>query len=107
MAREWTADDTKYFLRILLKRHGKKCHYCGIETCLSSEIPKKAKSTAERRMMHAMEARRITIDHVIPISKGGKEFDVDNMVIACLKCNRQKGARFPKAFARNKKRRDV
>lgn len=32
-----------------------------------------------------------TIDHVIPISRGGNKFDESNCVIACAKCNQRKG----------------
>jgi 5-methylcytosine-specific restriction endonuclease McrA len=31
-----------------------------------------------------------TIDHVIPISKGGKIYDVNNCVVSCKKCNNKK-----------------
>ena len=33
---------------------------------------------------------RITLDHVIPVSKGGKETDEGNVVIACYGCNQRK-----------------
>jgi len=31
-----------------------------------------------------------TIDHVHPISKGGKKYDPDNCVVSCQKCNQNK-----------------
>jgi 5-methylcytosine-specific restriction endonuclease McrA len=38
----------------------------------------------------------MTIDHVIPKSKGGK-FDWNNLVTSCEKCNQKKGDRTPEA----------
>jgi len=40
-------------------------------------------------------ASDLTLDHVIPISRGGKT-TWDNVVTACKKCNRKKGGRTPK-----------
>lgn len=37
----------------------------------------------------------LTIDHVIPRSRGGKD-TWDNVVVACLRCNVNKGSRTPK-----------
>jgi len=31
-----------------------------------------------------------TIDHIIPVSKGGDEFDYNNLAIACRPCNERK-----------------
>ena len=31
-----------------------------------------------------------TVDHFFPISKGGDEYNYDNMVVACHKCNQKK-----------------
>lgn len=38
--------------------------------------------------------RELTIDHVMPTSRGGADW-WDNAVSACVKCNRKKGARTP------------
>jgi 5-methylcytosine-specific restriction endonuclease McrA len=37
----------------------------------------------------------LTIDHVLPVSKGGKT-DFDNCVACCKSCNNHKGARTPR-----------
>ena len=37
----------------------------------------------------------LTIDHIIPRSRGGKD-EWDNVAVACLRCNVSKGARTPK-----------
>jgi len=53
---------------MIYKRDGHKCQYCGA-------------------------TRRLTIDHVIPRSKGGKD-TWQNLVVACSKCNTLKGDKF-------------
>lgn len=57
------------------------CHYCAIEIhysdqCFHGEIPPEDLAT---------------IDHVIPLSKGGSNH-VSNLVWSCRKCNEAKGA---------------
>ena len=37
------------------------------------------------------------IDHYMPLSKGGRH-ELDNLVIACVLCNRRKNARHPEEF---------
>ncbi|MGK7918613.1 MAG: HNH endonuclease [Trichodesmium sp.] len=53
----------------VLKRDHHRCQYCGT-------------------------TKRLTLDHVIPRSKGGKH-SWDNVVTACEKCNATKGNRTP------------
>ena len=50
---------------MIYKRDGHKCQYCG-------------------------STRRLTIDHVLPRSKGGDD-SWNNLVVACSKCNTVKG----------------
>ena len=33
-----------------------------------------------------------TLDHLIPQSKGGKKYDVNNVVVSCFECNNKKGS---------------
>lgn len=54
----------------ILRRDGHKCGYCG-----RGDLP-------------------LTIDHIVPKSKGGDE-SWDNLVSACLPCNNRKGNRNP------------
>ena len=49
----------------IYRRDGNKCQYCG-------------------------STKHLTIDHVIPRSKGGTE-DWENLVVACSQCNTRKG----------------
>lgn len=65
------------------------CAYCGASGLNSvlSENPTKA----EFRVL-------ATIDHVVPISKGGGKFDKDNVVVACYPCNQEKSNKLPPYF---------
>jgi len=54
------------------------CRYCGKRDLLK-EVPDKSK--------RAMQA---TLDHIVPLSKGGDKFSKDNIVIACYPCNSKK-----------------
>lgn len=55
--------------REVLRRDHHSCQYCG-------------------------STKQLTLDHVIPVSKGGKH-SWDNVVTACEKCNQRKGDRTP------------
>ena len=58
---------TPDWLRVLvLSRDGFLCHYCGLPAG--------------------------TVDHVLPRAQGGMD-TADNLVAACMTCNRRKGAR--------------
>jgi 5-methylcytosine-specific restriction endonuclease McrA len=46
----------------------KTCHYCGVKT------------TTKNRQL----------DHIIPVASGGTN-EADTLVVACKRCNRQKG----------------
>ena len=58
-----------------MKRDGRTCAYCGIET--------KPKNKAKNGLEYT------TMDHVIPLSKGG-DHTMENVVIACNSCNARK-----------------
>lgn len=62
-----------------------RCYWCGLE--LGRGIG---------------DERWPTIDHRIPTSKGGTNSQ-DNLVLACLKCNRDKGNKMPQDYAKKRK----
>ena len=45
---------------------------------------------------HIGTAADLTVDHVIPISKGGSSSNWENLVIACKKCNWRKANKLPR-----------
>jgi len=60
------------------------CEYCS-ERDLLREIPEGQKKSA----------RLATIDHVMPLSRGGGRFDRDNLKLACFSCNQKKADKMP------------
>jgi len=58
--------------RGILARDGYACQYCG----------------------RSLPAMHLTVDHVVPRSRGGRA-TWDNLVAACAPCNRRKGGRLP------------
>jgi 5-methylcytosine-specific restriction endonuclease McrA len=53
------------------------CHYCG------KDLYAKPKNRRQ-------QTRRLTIDHIKPVSKGGNIYEYSNMVPACSRCNKKK-----------------
>jgi 5-methylcytosine-specific restriction endonuclease McrA len=62
--------------RALLARNGAVCAYCGKE--LGTGLP----------------FSRATLDHVVPISRGGRN-GLENLILACKLCQRAKGDSLP------------
>lgn len=72
---------SRNYLNTVLKNKGiLKCTYCG-----------KVHLKIEEENMRVSHNIKATIDHVVPLSKGGDIFDVFNIVVACSKCNSKKG----------------
>ena len=66
----------------VLKEHFAKygryiCYRCGRDD-LSANVPKKS-------------ARFLTIDHIVPVSRGGSYTSKSNLAVCCNKCNNEKG----------------
>jgi len=64
--------EVKFTKRNVLVRDGHRCQYCG------------------RRQ----PASRLTVDHVVPRSRGGRS-TWTNVVAACMECNTRKGGKLP------------
>lgn len=56
---------------LLFWKQGGKCFYC----------------------RNAFPIEKLTIDHLMPLSKGGSGLRIENLVLACSPCNNAKGAR--------------
>lgn len=76
-----SGDYQQFFTGKVLARDGLACRYCGVPV-----FRRPPKSCA--RYPQCLEA--LTRDHVIPKSLGGEKV-VDNIVIACRRCNDDKG----------------
>jgi len=67
------------------KRDGKLvCSYCHRDD-LIRELPEDVRKAANLA----------TIDHVVPVSKGGKRYEKRNCAIACFGCNQRKADKMP------------
>lgn len=70
------------FRNRLLKRISRvgplTCYYCG-----RTPLYQNTKITPDES--------QATIDHIYPRSRGGKEYDEKNLVVACMPCNSKKG----------------
>ncbi len=70
----------RWIIRQLLTKHGGCCAACGEPVALSDGD------------------RRATIDHVVPLSKGGSD-DLSNLQLLCQECNEEKGDEAPEGDA--------
>lgn len=71
----WLEFRDKYFADIMERDFCIRCAYC------CKDLKPDSKDNKEVA----------TIDHVIPVSKGGDIFNLDNLVSACYTCNQRKG----------------
>ena len=65
----------------VLRRDGYACAYCGVQT-------------GERYRGRILVKSDFTVDHILPISRGGKN-TWGNTVCACASCNQRKANRLP------------
>jgi 5-methylcytosine-specific restriction endonuclease McrA len=71
---------SRTFLRNVLEREGDLvCTYCD-----------KPHLKIEEQGMFVPNHIKATIDHVVPVSKGGGTYEVENLVVACGTCNTRK-----------------
>jgi 5-methylcytosine-specific restriction endonuclease McrA len=68
--------DSKRLVQKLIERDGNRCHYCGIEM-----VPNPFDGTYLQNA--------ISVDHVVPRKEGGSS-RLENLVLACRRCNRSK-----------------
>jgi hypothetical protein len=71
----------------LERRDGKRCHYCGIDLVV---IPLGA--SYDGREGALLVPRERTVDHKLPRILGGGD-EIENLVLACRRCNSRKGTR--------------
>ena len=72
---KWLKFRDEYLTEILKEFGDLVCKYCGKRNLL--------KDTTSRHKL-------ATIDHIIPLSKGGPRYDKDNLAVACSSCNQKK-----------------
>lgn len=67
----------KRFLNKKSKEGSLTCAYCG-----EPKLIKNGRVVGPRK--------QATIDHVMPLAKGGKKYDEDNLAVSCRTCNENK-----------------
>lgn len=67
--------------RLVREREGMRCRYCG---CRCVERP------ADREPTRHELDRAPTVDHWVPLARGGSRLSPANVVLACGRCNRDK-----------------
>ena len=77
---DWFVFRAAFLKREKEERGVLRCHYCGREGLLEdvAEVPGLASPMLA------------TVDHVVPVSKGGALKDERNLVVACYPCNQRK-----------------
>lgn len=63
----------RWRVKVLIRKHRGKCADCGTDVTLEHNTPNQA-----------------TIDHVVPLSKGGED-QLHNLRLLCRSCNLRKG----------------
>jgi hypothetical protein len=85
----------------VIAKTGTKCHYCKKEGFLDPDRPLFPVVLEEKPYKYWINIydgtfiwlhKAMHVDHVIPVSKGG-ENKIENLVVACEKCNESKRAR--------------
>ena len=83
--RQYAKEEVERWLKFredfLKSREPLTCAYCG-KTGLKIKVPE---ACVGRKL-----ATIATVDHIIPLSKGGAEFDENNCAVACVSCNQKK-----------------
>lgn len=76
-----------YLNKVVAEKGVLSCSYCP-----------KTNLIIEEHGMRVPNNNKATIDHIVPISKGGGVFDVANVCVCCGKCNTKKGNKSLKQF---------
>ena len=86
----------RHFLRKRKRENNGKwiCHYCGRPI---TKIQERNKIYQKNRW------NMITVDHKVPLDKGGDLLSTSNMLECCVKCNSQKGVQPYEVFIKTKK----
>lgn len=83
---------------VVRKREREKTYARRAMTSSSPELADYMAELVLKPCVYCGATERISIDHVIPLSRGGKH-EAANLAPACLSCNCSKGARLPDEWA--------
>jgi 5-methylcytosine-specific restriction endonuclease McrA len=68
--------------RTVIDRDGRVCQTCG--------RPVVVRSRRRGRVQHA--GNLLTLDHIVPVSRGGRN-EIENLRVCCRTCNMRRGSR--------------
>lgn len=85
--REWLRKNPEY---VRTKRNKREARINNNPNTLTPAEWKEILELYEGKCIYCGSSKRITMDHIIPISKGGGTTK-DNVVPACISCNSSKG----------------
>jgi 5-methylcytosine-specific restriction endonuclease McrA len=76
----------------LSEQQNHRCCYCGTDTWIGDGTGEFKYPFEPDRLPHHHPSQKATGDHLIPLSEGGKDA-LDNMIMACTRCNTKRGVR--------------
>lgn len=92
---EWKLRSQPGYLREhILKRDRGVCAHCGLDTLREHRKLKRARGTIRQALMRQwgfstrMRKSLWDADHILPVTEGGGECDLDNIRTLCLRCHR-------------------
>jgi 5-methylcytosine-specific restriction protein A len=92
---EWKLRSQPGYLREqILKRDRGVCVHCGLDTIREHRKLKRARGAARLALMQhcgfltRMRKSLWDADHILPVTEGGGECDLDNIRTLCLRCHR-------------------
>lgn len=112
---KWRGYDPSKMQIAIAGRDGWICHYCGcelmdgaahnsIKQALQDNLSIQGSGVGQSELdAYKRGAKRATIDHIVPISKGGNPNDRSNMVLSCQVCNSSKSTKSYKEFTRSER----
>ena len=78
------------FKEAIKKRDGHKCIECGRDTPCIVQRERKWKYKGQVEVTRWEVPFGLEVHHIIPLNKGGREFDPDNCVTLCYECHKVK-----------------
>jgi hypothetical protein len=106
---EWKLRSQPGYLREqIFKRDGGRCAHCGLDTLREHRKLKRARGDARAVLMQhwgfhkRMRKSLWDADHILPVTEGGGECDLDNIRTLCLRCHRSVTAQLRERIRRAK-----
>ena len=76
---------------------GWACRYCGVQLASVEHTPERVEPSGDAYVCRP-GYEFVTVDHVVPRAHGGSD-ELENLVLACSRCNSRKGVKSQEEFA--------